>query len=233
MKLCTIIAGVTACALGTVGTIAVHAQSPGAWYVGVGAGATTLRFEPQYTLIANPSERFAAFDNTTNAVSVELLAGGDLVSRGRFRLALDGGVSATGAAWTFALDDEPAQFRYRMPWTALLTVRPAVQLTDRARLFAAAGLGAGRVQERKQSPSADRSSYDDQRTNGVVTVGGGAELAVAAGFALRAEYRYVQHNRYEYETRLPSGTRVERVSDTPSFSGVVVTLLRSWSRSPN
>jgi len=228
MKSHTIITGVALLAASTLSAASARAQSG---YVGLGAGSHTLRWEPKYTLVADPSVTFAAFDNTASTVAIDVVVGATVVSTGRFRLDVDALATANGASWTLNLPDEPARLTYRMPFTALLTARPGVQVNDRARVFAAVGLGAGRVQERKTSPSADRSSYDEVRgLNGVVAVGAGAQVDLAAGFALRAEYRYVQHNRFEYESRLPSGTRLERISDAPSQSGVALTLLRRWSR---
>ncbi len=230
MKISTITAALTVLSLAASLPASLSGQSLDAWYIGVGGSQSTLRWEPQYTLIADPSERFAAFDNREDAVGLELLVGGDVVARGRFRLAIDGSVSTNAAKWTLELDDEPASFEYRQPFTALLTAKPGLQVTERGRVFLAGGLGAGRVQETKTSPSADRSSYDDRRLNGVFTYGAGAELGLGATLALRVEYRAVQHTRFEYETRLPSGTRLERISDAPSMSGVTLTLLRRWSR---
>jgi opacity protein-like surface antigen len=228
MKPHAVIAGVALLAASTLSAPSAAAQS---WYLGIGAGSHTLRWEPKYALVADPSVTFAAFDNTASTTAIDVVVGATVVSTGRFRLDVDALATVNGAAWTLNLPDEPARFTYRMPFTALLTARPGIQVSERARVFAAVGLGAGRVQERKTSPSADRSSYDEVRgLNGVVTGGVGAQLDLAAGFALRAEYRYVQHTRFEYETRLPSGTRLERISDAPSQSGLALTLLRRWSR---
>ncbi len=198
---------------------ALAAAQDHAWYVGGSVSAQGTRFTPRLTYydgdeldVGNTDE----FVNRATGPQLNLLAGQRFRLGRRFSLAYQGAIGVNWFEWTLSLPDEPAELRYALPFTALLTVVPEVHLGDRVAVFGEFGGGTGRVREIKTSPTS--SAYDVRVFRPVVAGGGGLRFTINDRIDAFLQYQHLWYSSLDFDTFTAAGERSERIDDAPRAS---------------
>src|SRR3954470_1640315 len=103
------------------------AQTRASWYAGAGLGSLHARFEPDYTNVVNGDR--SAFVNESDGLQIDLVAGHRRQVSDRFWIGYQGTFNVSRAEWTLSIPEEPAAFRYTVPYAALATVVPEVRIS--------------------------------------------------------------------------------------------------------
>lgn len=205
---------------------ALACSSAGAqdFYVGMEGARERLTFKPDYyTLAGEPDNQFA---NRARGQAGGILAGIRWQSGTRAAISIEGRLSASNTDWTLRLPDEPASFRYAIPYSAAVVVQPSLRLSDRVSVYAEAGLVAGRIQERKSAPNTSR--YDERRWRSGTVLGAGIEIRFDSLWSARAGIRKTRFDTLSYTSHLPDGTPAERIRDRPEQHVTHIGLIRRF-----
>jgi opacity protein-like surface antigen len=193
------------------------AQGDSGWYAGIDLTRFEVRFAPHYTELDDGEE--SDFDNRADGLQADLALGHRRRLNDRVSLALQGAVGFNDVAWTLSLD-EPADFRYSIPYTISGSLLPEVRLAGPVWAFAEVGGGVGRVKQEKSGSTL--STYDSNRLRGALALGGGVFYQVGRRLDLVGRYRYVRYAGYEFDSIGPGGQPVEHVAESPRTVGVSV-----------
>lgn len=193
-------------------------QEPGTWYAGLAASRLHVRFEPRYESLVGASPQ--VFVDEADGLQLGIVAGRRFRLTDRLGLGLEGSWERTSVAWTLSLPDEPASFRYALPYAITFTGKPDLRIAGGLFLFAEAGAGVGRVRQSKSGPRT--SAYDFDTLQRVAVLSGGIRYRLSRRVDVSAAYRAVSYPEGRFESRGPSGIAVERVRDTPRARAIVI-----------
>jgi opacity protein-like surface antigen len=196
------------------------------WYAGIDIGSIDHHFYPEYTEAG--SGEVSSFRDDADGLEAGLLAGVSIPLARRFSMAVQARIARTNSEWTLYLPNEPADFSYKIPTTFALSIVPAFQLSERVSIFGELGYINGDVNERKTSPSADRSSYDfsdwvDGRQWGL-----GLAFSLNPDWSLQAVYRETDYSDFDYKSYLPNGMNLESIKDSPEAESFGVGLIYTY-----
>jgi opacity protein-like surface antigen len=204
---------IAACLAACADSAVAQNTTRNAWYAGLDLGNIDHYYTPEYTSANDDGS--SSFRNTSDGVEVGLLAGLNIPVAQHFSVAVEARVAQSDSEWTLYLPGEPADFSYKIPTMAALSIKPVFKLNDRVGVFGELGFATGNIKERKSSPSADHSSYDFSEWVNGWAWGLGVAFQLSHDWSLQAVYRETDYNELDYKTYLPNGTHFESVMDSP------------------
>ena len=199
-----------------------QAQAEG-WFGGIETGYIEHKFSPLYSFPSGGAD--SSFTNNADGFELGLVGGYTFDISERFTIPVQARGTWNDSKWTLYLDNEPAWFSYEIPFTLGLNTQPTFMITDRLGVFVELGVLTGQINEEKNSPSSDRSSYDYSEWTLGYDLGGGVSYRFSESLEARLSYRKTWFENFSYEGRLPSGQVRERISDEPESQSLTLSLL--------
>ncbi|MFK5922990.1 MAG: outer membrane beta-barrel protein [Verrucomicrobiota bacterium] len=203
--------------------LSVSAQAEG-WYAGIESGYVEQKYTPHYVTLRDDRSN-ASFTNKSDGFELGLVAGYEFALPKRFSIATQFRGTWNNAEWTLFLPNEPANLKYETPFTLGFSVLPTYQVTDKFGIFFDLGILAGQVKQEKNSPSADRSSFDYNDWVPAYSFGGGVRYLISDHVECRLSYRKTIYDDFSYSGKLPSGRKVENIHDDPTSQSFVLSLI--------
>jgi opacity protein-like surface antigen len=211
-------------ALGLLGAAMCGSAVAEGFYLGIEGARERITFKPHYYMLDGTPD--GSFTNRARGNSAGLLLGHRWQLAPRVSLALEGRLSASDTRWTLSIPEEPARFRYDIPYSAAVTLQPTVHVTEVIGVYAEGGFAYGRIRERKSAPAT--SAYDARGWREGRVLGAGVSLKVGQAWSARVGYRETRYSSLSYTARLGDGTPVERVRDRPRVESWHFGLMRSF-----
>jgi hypothetical protein len=198
-------------------TSTVPAWADGEWYTGAAIGAQHLMFEPRYTSVGSPPQQF---DDPATGPQVNIFVGQRFGASGRLSIGWQAKAGLNGFGFSLSLPSEPAELRYTMPASLVLSAVPEVRLGAGVSVFGTVGGGGARVREHKTSPSS--SAYDYRAFEGARAWGGGVRLGAGGRFDVLVQYEDLKTSTFAYDTFTAAGIKVEHVEDATRSKSVLL-----------
>ncbi|MBA4741401.1 MAG: porin family protein [Azoarcus sp.] len=216
---------IRACVLALAATLpaAGHAWA-GGFYWGLEGAHERITFEPHYfTLDGVPD---GSFTDRARGNAGSLVLGHRWQAANRFSIAVEARASASDTDFTLSIPEEPASFRYDIPYAAAITVQPTLHLSDAISVYAEGGFSYGHLREKKSSPSS--SAYNESGWRSGTLLGAGVNLRLGQAWSARLGFREIRYGSLRYTSRLADGSAVELISDRPEVRSWHIGLIRRF-----
>ncbi|WP_123785207.1 outer membrane protein [Pseudazoarcus pumilus] len=208
---------IRACLLALAATFPLAGQAlADGFYWGLEGAHERITFEPHYFTLEGPPDN--SYTDRARGQAGSLVLGHRWQAADRLSIAVEGRAGASNTEFALSIPEEPARFRYDIPYAFAISVQPTLHVNDAFSLYVEGGWSYGRLRERKSSPSS--STYDEAGWRGGALLGLGVNLRLGEAWSARLGLREIRYGALRYTSRLADGSPVERVRDRPE--------VRSW-----